>query len=89
LKENPDLKTDVRANILQSPRLNFDNIGNATVTIFVVLIGEDWPGVMYNYMNSIQKTSVQIYFIAVVTIGNFILLSLFTTILLENFNERE
>jgi hypothetical protein len=55
----------------------------------VVLIGEDWPGVMYNYMNSIQKASVQIYFIAVVTIGNFILLSLFTTILLENFNEKE
>jgi hypothetical protein len=44
---------------------------------------------MYNYENAIETSFVKIYFIVVLAIGNFILLSLFTIILLENFNEQE
>jgi hypothetical protein len=55
--------------------------------VFVILIGEDWPGVFYNYANAFpdKASMIRIFFIIILIIGNFMLLSLFTTILLENF----
>ena len=32
-----------------SPRINFDNIGYAMLTIFVLFIGEDWNNVMFKH----------------------------------------
>ena len=33
-----------------APRTNFDRIDHAMTTIFIIIIGEDWPGVMYDYV---------------------------------------
>ena len=32
-----------------SPRVNFDNIGTAMLSIFVLFIGEDWNNVMFKH----------------------------------------
>jgi hypothetical protein len=74
--------------LLRPPRLNFDSIREAILTVFVLLIGEDWQYVMFNYENAIETSFVQLYFIIVLAIGNFILLSLFTIVLLNNFNDQ-
>jgi hypothetical protein len=69
------------------PRANFDNIFNALTTVFILIIGEDWPGVMYNYTRTFGETGsfITLYFVLVLCIGNLMLLSLFTAILLDNF----
>jgi hypothetical protein len=69
------------------PRANFDNIFNALTTVFILIIGEDWPGVMYNYTRTFGDKGrfITLYFVAVLCIGNLMLLSLFTAILLDNF----
>ena len=30
-----------------APRANFDTIGDSMITVFICIIGEDWPKVMY------------------------------------------
>jgi hypothetical protein len=54
------------------------------MSIFIVIIGEDWNSVMYSHYRSLGP-AVQIYFVVLLVFGNFILLSLFTAILLKNF----
>ena len=75
------------------PRENFNNIGNALVTIFIVILGEDWHVIMYMFSKvktedgrSMQIISIVLFSSAMV-IGNIIFLTLFTAILLQKFNE--
>jgi len=56
-------------------------------------MGEDWPVAMYNQTRP-QKTTMEYYtaigyFLSLMAIGNIMLLSLFTAILLQNFDEEE
>jgi hypothetical protein len=81
--------TKTMATDLYSPRDNFDTIYNSMTTVFIVILGEDWPGVMYNYTRASGSYLTCIYFIVVYCAGNFILLSLFTAILLEKFAPQE
>jgi hypothetical protein len=70
------------------PRDNFDTIGNALTTVFILILGEDWPGIMYNYVRVygyVSGKAVVLYFILTFCLGNLMLLSLFTAILLQNF----
>ena len=75
------------------PRENFNNIGYALTTIFIVIIGEDWQWVMYMYSKVVTEDGTSMYipstifFVLVMSIGNFILLALFTAILLQKFEE--
>lgn len=66
------------------PRENFDTISNALTSIFIIIVGEDWPKIMFNYTRVFEQNSflVTIYFICTYSIGNYMLLSLFTAILL-------
>lgn len=38
-----------------SPRLNFDTLYNALITIFVLLTNEGWPQIVYVYLNAVQS----------------------------------
>ena len=65
-------------------RANFDTIYEAALTVFKIMIGENWNSVMYNHMRATNPMSA-IFFIALVIFGNIIMLNLFLTILLNNF----
>jgi len=88
-----DLITDLHAATasgvpMLAPRENFDNIFKALTTIFIVIIGEDWNQVMYIYVRVLGTDNemwVSLYFVSLMIIGNVMLLSLFTAILLQNF----
>jgi hypothetical protein len=81
------------------PRDNFDNVGFALTTIFIVIMGEDWNWSMYQwtraytYKDDAKTPNVTsywisvIYFLLLMIIGNITLFSLFTAILLKNFEE--
>ena len=70
----------------ESPRTNFDDFIHAFTTVFIVIVGEDWNTVMYDYMRSMGRWYALI-FISLVVLGNWLLLNLFLAILLKNFED--
>ncbi|XP_063224731.1 voltage-dependent T-type calcium channel subunit alpha-1G [Bacillus rossius redtenbacheri] len=66
-------------------RKHFNNILWATVTVFQILTQEDWNVVLFNGM---QKTShwAALYFVALMTFGNYVLFNLLVAILVEGFS---
>ncbi|XP_053592959.1 voltage-dependent T-type calcium channel subunit alpha-1H [Microplitis demolitor] len=76
--------------MLQDPmcrcdRKHFNNIIWALVTVFQILTQEDWNVVLSNGM---QKTShwAALYFIVLMTFGNYVLFNLLVAILVEGFS---
>ena len=65
-------------------RSNFDSFGWAVVTIFQMLTGENWNEVMYDGMNNVARGTL-FYFVALIILGDYIILNLFLAILLDNF----
>jgi hypothetical protein len=70
----------------ESPRLNFDNLWTTFLTVFTVLIGDNWNEVMYNCMRSTNMVLGFVYFLALIAFGQIVMLNLFLAILLGNFN---
>lgn len=68
-----------------SPRMNFDNLFSALLTVFEVIIGENWNSVMYDHIRAVGMHA-SLYFIILVITGNIIMLNLFLAILLGNFD---
>ena len=65
-------------------RTGFENFENSIVTIFVCMTGS-WVEPMNDIVRMSSKWSI-IYFFEITILGNFLLLSLFLTILLQNIN---
>uniref|UniRef100_H2YFM4 Ion transport domain-containing protein n=1 Tax=Ciona savignyi TaxID=51511 RepID=H2YFM4_CIOSA len=65
-------------------RKNFDSLLWAFVTVFQILTQEDWNIVLYNGMAATSPFA-SIYFITLMTIGNYVLFSLLVAILVEGF----
>ena len=65
---------------------------NSLVTIFIVIVGEDWNQVMNLYVRALGYESsvgwqvARMFFLIVMIGGNIILLALFTSLLLKNFD---
>ena len=70
------------------PRDNFNSIGYALTTVFIVIIGEDWNWTMYQWVRAYGSESsvayhiAVIYFVLLMILGNIVLFSVFTAILL-------
>jgi len=78
----------------QHQHLNFDNIGNAIVTLFYLSTGDGWVGIMYTGIDArdVDKNPqrdankwMALYFVAFVIIGNFFLLNMFVGVIVDNF----
>jgi len=67
------------------PRRNFDNIGQAMLSVFQVLTGEDWTNVLIDCMRVDWRLG-SMYIISMYIFGGIILLSLFLAILIDNFS---
>uniref|UniRef100_A0A3Q4HDE6 Calcium channel, voltage-dependent, T type, alpha 1G subunit n=1 Tax=Neolamprologus brichardi TaxID=32507 RepID=A0A3Q4HDE6_NEOBR len=63
-------------------RKNFDSLLWAIVTVFQILTQEDWNKVLYNGMASTSPVAA-LYFIALMTFGNYVLFNLLVAILVE------
>ncbi|CAF3788788.1 unnamed protein product [Rotaria socialis] len=77
--------TELKDLICIQERENFDSLHIALLTVFQVLTQEDWNEVLYNGMD---KTSAwaALYFIALMTFGNYVLFNLLVAILVEGFS---
>ncbi|XP_064584395.1 voltage-dependent T-type calcium channel subunit alpha-1G isoform X17 [Zonotrichia leucophrys gambelii] len=69
-------------------RKNFDSLLWAIVTVFQILTQEDWNKVLYNGMASTSSWAA-LYFIALMTFGNYVLFNLLVAILVEGFQTEE
>eukprot|EP00095_Tigriopus_kingsejongensis_P007143 maker-scaffold300_size216557-snap-gene-0.14 protein:Tk07143 transcript:maker-scaffold300_size216557-snap-gene-0.14-mRNA-1 annotation:"voltage-dependent t-type calcium channel subunit alpha-1g" len=69
-------------------RKNFDTLLWATVTVFQVLTQEDWNIVLFLGM---QRTShwAALYFVILMTFGNYVLFNLLVAILVEGFSNQD
>uniref|UniRef100_A0A8C9TGK3 Voltage-dependent T-type calcium channel subunit alpha-1H n=1 Tax=Scleropages formosus TaxID=113540 RepID=A0A8C9TGK3_SCLFO len=65
-------------------RKNFDSLLWAIVTVFQILTQEDWNMVLYNGMASTSPWAA-LYFVALMTFGNYVLFNLLVAILVEGF----
>ena len=84
-----DPATDVQSceggNSWERPEENFDELGPAMMSMFVVFVGENWNEV---YFAAFQRSGwgATIYFLAAVLVGNFMVINLFVAILCANFD---
>lgn len=70
-----------------APDQNFDTFLQALITVFCLLVNEDWHIILYQYRRtSDNEILVTAYITVVVVIGNFLLLQLFLAILIQNFS---
>ncbi|XP_048869527.1 voltage-dependent T-type calcium channel subunit alpha-1I isoform X1 [Brienomyrus brachyistius] len=76
------LKTDAGDTV--PDRKNFDSLLWAIVTVFQILTQEDWNMVLYNGMASTSPWAA-LYFVALMTFGNYVLFNLLVAILVEGF----
>nr|XP_040563889.1 voltage-dependent T-type calcium channel subunit alpha-1H-like isoform X2 [Lepeophtheirus salmonis] len=69
-------------------RKNFDSLLWATVTVFQILTQEDWNIVLFSGM---QRTShwAALYFVTLMTFGNYVLFNLLVAILVEGFSNQD
>ncbi|KAK8397955.1 hypothetical protein O3P69_003692 [Scylla paramamosain] len=69
-------------------RKNFDSLLWASITVFQILTQEDWNVVLFNGM---EKTShwASLYFVALMTFGNYVLFNLLVAILVEGFSAED
>lgn len=63
----------------------FDNIGGAFFTIFQVITQEGWTGIMYMVMDSSQPVAGAIFFVVLIVLCSFVVMTLTVAILAEEF----
>ena len=70
------------------PRDNWNHVGYAFTTVFILIIGEDWNWTMYTWVraygagDTTKEIIAMLFFILLMVIGNIVLFSVFTAILL-------
>ena len=84
IKFNEEGKVDIENG--ESPRENFDTLGNTVLTIFIVIMGAGWSEVMISAIRCTGMGSA-IYFVLLFIVGGIILLNLFLAIMLGNFDK--
>lgn len=83
------------AHRVQPPRSNFDDFGNAMLTVFQILTGEDWNQVMYEGIfayggpKSAKGLTISLYFVTLVVFGNYTLLNVFLAIAVDNLTNAQ
>ena len=68
------------------PDQNFDTFFQAMLTVFCLLVNEDWHITLYQYTRASNRAKAFFYIGTCVIIGNFLLLQLFLALLIQNFS---
>ncbi|KAJ9468915.1 Muscle calcium channel subunit alpha-1 [Diplonema papillatum] len=67
-------------------RTNFNSLWEAALTVFIVISGEYWATVMKIAIDSTSPVAA-LYFVSLFVLGNYILLNLFTSVIIFNFKD--
>jgi Ion transport protein len=85
----------VRHGLYLDENANFDTFFSSLLTLYRMLSGENWNGIMHDC--SVQpplctegvdcgSVAAPLYFVAFIVLGNFVVLNLFITVILEQFS---
>jgi Ion transport protein len=53
--------------------------------VFIVIANDGWTSIYFNHFRQSEPISTSVYFITLITIGQFVLLNLMIAIIIENF----
>ncbi|KAI6201313.1 Voltage-dependent calcium channel T type alpha-1 [Aphelenchoides besseyi] len=67
-------------------RMHYDSLSKSMLTTFQILTQEDWNMVLFNGMAQTTPWAA-LYFVALMTFGNYVLFNLLVAILVEGFQE--
>ena len=82
-----DLYRDTYVSSLNYGITNFNNLGNAFITIFQCITMEGWTTVMYIFQDVYSPTFVSFYFIVCVVVCSFFLLNLTIAVMLMEYDK--
>lgn len=71
----------------QPPQSNFNSLYSAMVTVFIMLANDGWAKIYFVHYRVTDGLSTSVYFLSLIFIGRFIVMNLFVSILVENFEE--
>ena len=63
---------------------NFENLYNATTTVFTVMMTDNWNLIMYQFYRKLG-ISAHIFFVGTIIVLNIVLLNLFLALFFESF----
>lgn len=66
---------------------NFSNFGNGMTILWRISTGEDYPSIMYECSNYLGSKVYLIYFIVFITLIDFVVLDLFVSVIIQNYEE--
>ncbi|KAF9115096.1 calcium channel protein [Mortierella sp. AM989] len=73
----------------QDQPINFDDLGQSFISLFIILTGENWVNIMYEGLDAHPQKYKQayggIFFVIFYCASHYVLLNLFVAIVLENF----
>lgn len=66
---------------------NFNNVVQASLTIFQTITLEGWSQLMYNYQDSVSYATSSIFFCLLIIVGSFISLNLVLAMIMHSYIE--
>lgn len=69
------------------PRFNFNTPFEAFLSVFIILANDGWSQIFYDNYRATEPVSTITFFVCLLVIGQYILINLFTAILIENFDQ--
>lgn len=70
-----------------SPRGNFDNLGNAAISVFQTFVGDQWQQIFYNCVRGAGYQRALIYFFFLISLGNILLMRFTISFVLWSFKK--
>jgi hypothetical protein len=78
----------VKSGVAISEYFNFSNFGFSMIILWRISTGEDYPNIMYDVSNQLGSKVYYTYFIFFITIIDFIIIELFVSVIIQNYEEQ-
>ena len=68
-------------------RSTFNTFIDSFFTVFIVLVGDGWTQIYFDHYRHIGIFTSSLFFMSLIILGQFILMNLFISVLIENFEQ--
>ena len=84
VKFNADNQVDLSSSGVY-PKSNFNTPLEAFLSVFIVLANDEWTTIYFDHYRACDSVSASLIFLSIIIIGQLVLINLFLSILIENF----
>jgi hypothetical protein len=64
---------------------SFDGVLNSFITVFIIFANDGWSQLYFAFYKATEPISTSLYFLSLLSVGQYILLNLLIAIIIENF----